>query len=72
MMKCLMAPASAPPRRALSSHPHIAGLIELYAQCKNLGALPDAGGLLDQRNDIYVFFGVFSAAEAEYLQSKMR
>lgn len=70
MLKCLMAPPSAPPVRALTKFPRIASLIELYSMSKNLNALPDPGGLFDQRNDVYEFFGIFAAAEAEYLSKR--
>ena len=41
-------------------------MIGLYSQVKNLGALPDPGGLLDMRADHYAYFAIFLGAEAEY------
>jgi hypothetical protein len=66
MLECLRAPASSPPRNALSRSPRIASLISLYFMCRNMGALPGAGGLLDQRADHYAYFTIFSSAESEH------
>ena len=70
MLQCLSAPPSAPPLNALRSNPRIASLIGLYSQAKDMGALPNPGGLLDQRADHYAFFAVFSAAIAEHEYNK--
>lgn len=69
MLMCLQSPASSPPHNALAKSPLIARYISLYSMAKSLSALPDAGGLLDQRADIYAYFSVFNAAEAEYYDS---
>jgi hypothetical protein len=63
MWLCLKNP-SAPPTKRLAKSPHIAEMISLYSQVRALGALPDAGGLLDQRADYYAYFAVFAAVEA--------
>lgn len=67
MLACLQ--SSAPPLNALSKEPRIARMIGLYSQVKNLGMLPDPGGVLDMRSDHYAFFAVFASAESEYLKS---
>jgi len=70
MLKCLSAPPSNPPRNALAQYPHIARLIGLYSQVKNLGVLPDEGGVLDMRADHYAYFGIFASAEAEHYRNQ--
>ena len=55
---------TSPPTRA---SPQLMGL---YAQVRNLGALPNPGGLLDQRPDHYAAFAVFASAEAEHQRSQ--
>jgi hypothetical protein len=40
-----------------------------YNLCKTLGALPLAGGLVDQDADFVIFAGVFAAAESEHYDS---
>jgi hypothetical protein len=67
MLLLLKLPPSSPPSNALAARPDIARMIGLYAQVKNLGALPDEGGLLDQRADYYAYFAIFSAAESEHI-----
>ena len=67
MWLCLKTPPSAPPTNALAASPRIAALISLYFMSKSMGALPDAGGLLDQRGDVYAYFTIFSAVEAEHV-----
>ena len=41
-------------------------MIELYGMSKRFGTLPDEGGLLDQRADVYIFFSVLANTEAEW------
>jgi hypothetical protein len=67
MLSCLSSPPTAPPSNALAAAPEIARLIGLYFMAKNLGALPDPGGLLDQRADVYAYFVIFGGAEAEHI-----
>lgn len=45
-------------------------MIGLYFLSRNLGTLPDAGGLFDQRADVVAWFAVLSAAETEYAATK--
>lgn len=66
MLAVLKASPTAPPRNMLAKHPRIARMMSLYSQCKNLGTLPDDGGLLDQRADYLAYFAIFAAADAEY------
>jgi hypothetical protein len=65
----LKLPPSAPPSNALAERPDIARMISLYFQCKNMGCLPEPGGLLDQPYDMTVYFTVFGNAEAEHYES---
>lgn len=67
MWLCIKTPPTAPPINALAASPRIAALISLYFMCKNMGALPDEGGLLDQRGDVYAYFNIFTAVEAEHV-----
>ena len=39
---------------------------------KSMGTMPDPGGLLDQRADVYAYFGIFAAAEAEDSYNRSR
>jgi len=64
MFLCLKDP-TAPPSNRLARSPHIAEMIDLYSQVRNLGALPDEGALLDQRADYYAYFRIFGGVEAE-------
>lgn len=66
MLACLKAPPTAPPRNALAKRPDIARAMSLYWMTKNLGTLPDPGGLLDQRADTFTYFAVFASTEAEH------
>lgn len=63
MWLCLKNP-SAPPTNRLAKFPHIAEMMSLYSQCRNLGALPDEGGVLDMRVDHYEYFSIFANVEA--------
>ena len=72
MLQCLSALPSAPPRNALSKSPRLAQMISLYSMAKSFGALPDEGGLLDQRADVYAFFAVLANAEAEHSYNESR
>ena len=65
MLSCLTAPPTAPPRNALAKRPDIARAMSLYWMTKNLGTLPDPGGLRDQDADLFAYFAVFASAEAE-------
>jgi len=71
LLLCLKNPSS-PPNNRIAKSPQIARMLGLYSMTKNLGALPDAGGLLDQRSDVYAYFGIFSSAEAEHMESLNR
>lgn len=42
-------------------------MISLYNMCQSMGALPEAGGLLDQRADIYAYFAIFVEADASLI-----
>lgn len=70
MLKVLASPASAPPSNALMLEPRIAGLMRLYFQVSSLGALPEAGGLLDQRGDHVAYFAIFADAAAEHRKNQ--
>ena len=72
MLSVLASAPTAPPRNALKKEPKIARMMELYFQTKNLGALPDPGGVLDQRADVYAYFAVFGAAESEHAYNQSR
>lgn len=64
MLTVLSSKPSNPPRNALAANPYVARLIGLYFQCENRGALPDEGGILDQRGDVMVYFEIFDNARA--------
>jgi hypothetical protein len=65
MLACLR--ASAPPTNA---SPRIARMIDLYFMSRHMSALPDPGGLLDQRADVYAYFSIFAAAVAEHQRAQ--
>lgn len=65
MWLCLKNP-SAPPTNRLAKFPYIADMMSLYSQCRNLGALPDPGAVLDMRADHYAYFAIFANTEALY------
>ena len=69
MLLCLTSP-NTPPVNQLRERPDVARYIGLYSMSKNLGGLPESGGLLDQSALIYAYFSVFAAAEAEWKAGK--
>lgn len=66
MLLCLGSAPNQQPTNRLSKSPHIARMLGLYSMSQRFpGSLPDGGGLLDQRADVYAYFAAFAAAEAE-------